>query len=112
MQYFFSEPAGDVLHHDVAQVAFDDRVEHADDVRVVQLAGERGFVEEELLEALGLLLAQVRVALGELDRDLAVVERVLGKIDDGRGPLAQFRQDGVLPDLMGAVGHAKARSRT
>jgi hypothetical protein len=92
-----------VLHHDVALVPLDHRVVHADDVGVVQLAGERGLVQEQLLEALGFLLAHLGVALRDLHGDLAVVERVLGEVHEGRGALAQLGQDAVLADLGGAV---------
>jgi hypothetical protein len=104
-QNFLSDPPWDVLHHDVLLVLLDHRVVHADDVGVVELAGEGRLVEEELLEALRLLLAHVRVLLGELDGHLAVVERVLGEIDHGRRALAEVREHGVLADLVGAFGH-------
>jgi hypothetical protein len=68
---------------------------------VVELAGERCLVQEQLLEALGLLLAHLRVRLGDLDRHLAVVERVLGEVDHGRRALAEIREHGVLADLVG-----------
>jgi hypothetical protein len=54
------------------------------------LPGERGFVEEELLEALGFLLAHLDVGLGDLDGDLAVVERVFAEEDVGGRALSQL----------------------
>src|SRR6185503_8139594 len=103
-------PARHVLHDDVARVALDHRVEYADDVRVVELPGERGLIEEELLEALGFLLAHAGVAARDLHRDLAVVERVLGEVDHGGGALAELREDVVLPDLFGALEHGRSLS--
>src|SRR5438128_1475423 len=74
---------------------------------MVELAGERGLVEEQLLEALGFLLAHLRIGLRELDRDLSVVERVLGEVDVGRRALPKLRQDAVLADLVGTLRHAR-----
>ena len=69
-----------VLHHQVAVVGLDHRVEDVDDVRVVELAGERGLGEERLVHhALGLRVGML-VEQEHLDRDLAVGERVAREV--------------------------------
>ena len=100
-------PARHVLHDDVARVAVHDRVEDPHDVRVVQLARERRLVQEELLEALGLFLGQLRVALVELDGDLAVVERILAEVDVGRRALPELRKEVYSADLERALGPSR-----
>jgi len=85
--------AVDHFHHQIAQRlagahVLEAGVENADDVRMAQLAGERGFVLEEaqlaprFLRILGELLEH-------LDRDLALAEGVDGKIDRAGRALAK-----------------------
>ena len=65
----------DVLHDDVAAFLVGHRVEDGRDVRMRQLAGERSLGQEQLAEALAVLLVAQHLALHHLDRHLAVGER-------------------------------------
>ena len=64
--------AGHVLHHQVAVVGLDHRVVDLDDVRVVELAGERGLGDERLVLHALVLRVGVAVEQEHLDRDVAL----------------------------------------
>jgi hypothetical protein len=91
--------AADVLHDDVAQVALVDRVVDRRDVRVAQLAHERGLVEERALHLPAHLVAGERVPLHQLDGDALRVERVLGEEHAAGGAGSQRAQHRVLADF-------------
>ena len=81
-------------------VGLDHRVVDLDDVRVVELAGERGLGDERLvLHALGM---RIRVALEQkyLDRDVAPAERVAREIDRAGGAAADLPDQRVLAQLL------------
>src|SRR5581483_8127 len=89
----------DVFHDDVMQLLFRHRVIDLADVRVLQLAGERGFGEKQFLVqpcALGVLEV---LGEGDLDRDIAIVERVVALVDLGGRALAELSPNRVLADL-------------
>src|SRR5438309_2095135 len=92
--------AGHVLHHQVAVVGLDHRVEDVDDVRVVQLAGKRRLGDEGLVQH----ALAVRVGMGveqeHLDRHLAVGEGIPRQIDAAGGAAADLPQDRVLAQLL------------
>jgi len=98
LQNFSRVAALDVLHHDVAVLVLDHRVEDLHDVRVVQLAGERGLVQEHALVHRRVLVALERLGERDLDGDLAFGERIVGEIDLGGGALAELAHQLVLPD--------------
>jgi hypothetical protein len=55
----FQRAAGHVFHDDVAQSNRDHRIENLHDVRVVELAGQRSFVEKQVrVELAALRVAQ------------------------------------------------------
>ena len=92
--------AGHVLHHQVAAVGLDHRVVDVDDVRVVQLAGERGLGDERLVHhALGLGVDAGR-ELQHLDRDVAVGERVAREVHAAGGAAADLADHRVLADRL------------
>src|SRR5205823_3602064 len=93
------------------------RVEDLDDVRVQELAGERGFGEKRLAHHLRRLLGDMLVELEDLDRDVAVGERVAREIDAAGRPAADLAGDRVLADMLfeleldGQAAPPRARSK-
>jgi hypothetical protein len=89
-----------------SRVLADQRVVDGDDVRVADLAGERGLV----LELLAVHRAELRVAehlgLDRLQRDDAAGERVLGEIHGAGRALAERGLHLVLADLQRQAGEA------
>ena len=75
--------AVDVLHHDVVQRLVGDRVVDLADVRVLQLAGERGLGDEQLAVELAALRVVEQRRGDQLDRDVALGERVVAEVDLG-----------------------------
>src|SRR5262245_3972271 len=69
----------------------DDRVEDGDDVRVEQLARERGFAYELAFEAAGLGTGCFGVVY--LDRDVRAAEGVVREIDPAGRPLPELSLD-------------------
>ena len=91
--------AGDVLHHQVAVVGLGHRVQDVDDVRVVQLAGERGLGEERLVHhALGVRV-RVLVEQEHLDRHFPVGEGVARQEHVAGGAATDLADDRVLAEL-------------
>jgi len=95
--------ARDDLHGDIARVLLDHRVEDGDDVRVPELPGERGLVQE-LRAVHG---AEFRVAeylgLDRLQRHLVARERVLGEVHRPRRAFAEQLLHVVFPDLQAQI---------
>src|SRR3990170_2660588 len=74
-------------------------VEDVDDVRVIELAGERRFGQKRLVHhALGLRIG-VLVEQEHLDRHLAVGERVARQVHMAGGAAADLAQDRILGEL-------------
>ena len=92
--------AGHVLHHQVAVVGLDHRVEDVDDVRVVQLAGKRRLGDERLVQHALAVRVGVGVEQEHLDRHLAVGEGIPRQIDAAGGAAADLPQDRVLAQLL------------
>src|SRR3989441_2040827 len=92
--------AGHVLHHQVAVVGLDHRVEDVDDVRVVQLAGKRRLGDEGLVQHALAVRVGMRVEQEHLDRHLAVGEGIARQIDAAGGAAADLPQDRVLAELL------------
>src|SRR6185295_2429971 len=90
------------FHDEVEQVLavllVDARVEDADDVRVAQLAGERGIVLEEL-ERAPRLFRVARNRVHHLDRDIAAGESVAREIHRTGRALAEQLSDLVFTDV-------------
>ncbi len=87
---FFQRPASDVFHDDVAELFGNHRVVNLGDVRVPELADQRGFVEKKM----GVKLARFRVAegfrRGDLDRHLTLGEGVATEINGTGGAFAEL----------------------
>jgi hypothetical protein len=98
-EQYFVIAAGNELPRAGARAVAHHRVEVADDVRMAQLPGERGLVQE-LRAVHG---AELRVAehlgLDRLERHFPSGEGVLGEIDGPRGSLAEELLHVVFPDL-------------
>ncbi len=105
-----------VLHHDVRIAFFRHRIVDRRDVRMIELAGQGGFVEEDALKA------PERVGVGgvggheHLDRDFTVREGI-ARVEDAAGrALAELAQHRILADAFrytglqegGNVAHARA----
>src|ERR1700752_846915 len=91
--------AVDIFHHDVVQLLLRDRVVDLADMRVMQLAGERGLGEEQLLVALAAIGVMELLRERHLDRDVARIEGVVAQVDLGSAALAELAQHRILPDL-------------
>jgi hypothetical protein len=90
----------DVLHHDVAVLALDHGVVDLDDVRVVELAGEARLVEEHALVERAVLGALERLGVDQLERDLALGERVVAQVHLAAGALAELGEKLVFADRL------------
>ncbi len=99
--------AVDVLHDDVVQLVVGHRVVDLADVRVLQLAGERGLGDEQLAVQLAAVGVLERLGQHHLDRDVAAVERVVAQVDDAGRASPELAQHRVLAD---ALGDARRRS--
>ena len=88
----FQGLSGEVLHGDVAILIVQAGVVDRHDIGMVQATGGLGF-DEKVHPFL------VRGRPGDLDRHLAVDERVPSQVDHGRAPLAEFFRDLVPADL-------------
>jgi len=90
-----------VVHDQPGILVGDQRVMDAHDVRVVQLAGERSLVEEELAQQAPALWIGEDLAAQALDRHLDLAEGVPGEVDAARGAHADAAEDLVLADAFG-----------
>ena len=100
LEVLFQRLAGDVLHHQVAAVGLDHRVVDIDDVRVAELAGERGFGDERLVhDALGIGIGPL-LELQHLDGDVSLREGVAREVHAARGPDADLADDRILADRL------------
>ena len=89
----------DVFHDDVAALVVGHRVVDGADMRMRQLAGERGLGQEKLAKPLAVLFVAEDVPLDDLDRDLAIGKRIHAQIDGTGRAFAQFAQDLIFADL-------------
>lgn len=71
---FFQRAAGDILHDDVAELFGNHRVVNLDDVRVPELADQRGVIEEKIGVKLARFGIAERFRAGDLDRHLTLGE--------------------------------------
>jgi hypothetical protein len=76
------------------------RVVDLADVRVLQLAGERGLGDEELAVELAALRVVEQVRRYQLDRDVPLGEGVVAEVDLGGRAGAEVALDRILPDLL------------
>ncbi len=104
----FQRAALDELHHDVAVLVLHHRVVDLHDVRVVELAGERGLVEEHALVHRAVLGVLQRLRERDLHRHLALGEGILGEVYLAGGAAAQLAQQLVLADRLHRRAHAIA----
>jgi len=99
MDEFFQRAAGYVFHHDVIRFLAEYRFVSLDDVRMDELACQRGFVRQ----LLAVLSAQARIVqefpLDQLDGDFAILERVVSQIDRTGPALSQFLDQAVGADI-------------
>ncbi len=92
--------AGNVFHHQVAALGLDHRVVDVDDVRMVELAGERGLGHERLvLHPLGLGVGAL-ARQQHLDRHVPVGERIAREVDAAGRAAADLAQHGILADRL------------
>jgi hypothetical protein len=75
-------------------------VEDLADVRVLQLAGERGLGDEELAVELAALRVVEELGRDDLDGDVALGEGVVAEVDLGGRAGAEVALDRILPDLL------------
>ena len=101
-----------IIHDDVAEVGFHRGIEQRHDVRMLELADERGFGQKRV----AMPAAKRRVAARVVEylyRHVSRGKRVAGKVDGARGAASQFLQDHILADRVRHIGrHAKARPVT
>ena len=99
MDVFFQRAAGHIFHHDVIRFVAEYRFVGRDDVRMDELARQRGLV----LQLLAILPAEPRVVeeflLDHLDGDLAVLERVVSQIDHAGPALSQFLDQAIRAEI-------------
>ncbi len=93
--------AGDVLHHEVAAVRLDHRVVDVDDMRVVQLPGERRLGDERLVHHALFLRIGVLVELEHLDRHVAIGEGIAREVHLAGGAAADLLRDRIFADVHG-----------
>ena len=103
--------AGDVFHDDVADVLGDHRVVDLDDVRVVELADQRGLVEEQVAVQLALFRVAQDAGDGHLDRHVALRERVAGEVDGAGRTFPEFPDQFVLAEFLLHGVHSRLRAR-
>src|SRR5205814_8932575 len=89
-----------VLHHDVARVLAHAGVEDLADVRVRELAGERGLGEEELAEEAPAHRVAQRLRKDALHGHVARAERIVAEEDFGGRAFPELPDDGVVADLL------------
>ena len=105
-----------VLGDDVVAAVLFAGVEDRQDVRMLQHADHVRFGEEHLARDARAVFV-VRLDVVDLDRDVALVIRIVREVDDAGAAAADFLDDDVLADLLGstllarsaALGHLTAR---
>src|SRR5439155_167453 len=95
--------AVDQLHRDMARILADHGVEDRDDVRMAQLPGERGFVEQLAAVHRAELRVAEHLGLDRLQRHFLAGEGVAREIDRSGRALAEQLLDVVLADLQAEV---------
>ena len=91
-----------VLGDDVVAAVLFAGVEDRQDVRMLQHADHVRFRQEHLARDLRAVLV-VRLDVVDLDRDVAAVVRVVGKVDDAGAATPDFLDDDVLADFFGSA---------
>jgi hypothetical protein len=81
-----------------------DRVVDLGDVRVGELAGERGLGDEQLAEDLPALRVVEPLLVDDLHRDVAARELVVAQVDLARRAVAELADDLVLADPVHGEG--------
>ena len=94
----FERTAFDIFHDDVAHALIDDGVVNPDDVRVHDLARERGFIQEHALVKRAVFGVLQHFRKHDLDRDIAIVEGVLGHVNRAGCAAPEFAQDAIFTD--------------
>ena len=92
-------PARDQLHGDVAPFLLHRSIEDRHDVRVAQLARERGLVQKLQAKDLSVLRILEHRGVDRLQRDLLPRERVFREVNGARRSLAEHFLHLVLADL-------------
>src|SRR5438045_6667622 len=89
-----------ILHHEVAAPRLDHRVEDVDDVRMVELARERGLGDERLVLHALLRLVGALVEQEQLARDVAPGGWVAREVHPARSAAAELAHDRVFADVL------------
>src|SRR2546423_2307611 len=89
-----------VFHDEVAAAGLDHRVENVDDVRMIQLARERGLRDERLVLHALLRLVGALIEQEHLDRDVALGERVAREVHPARSAGADLPHNRVFADVL------------
>ena len=93
-------PAVDELHHDVVQLVLGDRIVDLADVRVRQLAGERGLGDEQLFEQLAARGVAENLLEHQLYRHVAAVERIVAQEHFAGRAFAELAHHAVFADVL------------
>src|SRR5207244_13166994 len=92
--------AGDVLHDDIARVLADAGVVDLRDMRMLELAGERGLGEKQLAEEAPARRVAQRLREDALHRNFAVAEWVLAEKHFRGRAFAELAQDRIVGDVV------------
>ena len=89
-----------VFHHHVAHALVHHRIVDLHDVRMRELAGERGFGDEQLFEQVAVLGVGERIGEHDLDGDVAVGKRILAEIHFAGGAFSEFFYNLIFADFL------------
>ena len=95
----FQRAAGNVFHDDVTEVLGNDGIVNLDNVRVIELADQRGFVEEQAAVELTFFRVAQDVRRGDLDRDGPLGKWVTAEVDGAGRTVAEFSDQFVFAEL-------------
>jgi hypothetical protein len=96
----FQRAAGDILHDDIAEILGDHGIVDLDDVRVVELADQRGLVEEQVAVQLALFRVAQDARAGNLDRHVALGKRVAAEVDGAGRTFPERLDQFVFAELL------------
>ena len=97
----FQRAAGHVLHDDIALLLSDYRIKNLDDVRVVELADQRGLVEKKVGVELALFRILQHFRCGDLDRHIALGKRIAAKEHRAAGAFSDPFDQLILAEFLG-----------
>ena len=94
----FQRLALDVLHHHVILFALHHRVVDLDDVRVRELACERGLGEQQLAEGFAAARVLHHHRIEQLERHLLTIERIERQVHGAGRTMSEFFHDLIFAD--------------